>query len=160
MREPNQAIEFAADRAGAEAGDPDGRDWAPRWPGQVEFSTFLVLLVGLKHNQAPPETFQNQKNPTHGRPGFRFSWILDGIFVFVFMTIPRQPKPLKTQQVSNGSSVITRIVFSSRIWSNFSPCCGSASSSSCAADGKAGSSRSLAACRKAGSSSSLGACSF
>ena len=38
MREPNQAIEFAADRAGAEDGDPDGRDWAPRWPGRVDFS--------------------------------------------------------------------------------------------------------------------------
>ena len=80
------------------------------WTKISDFSGFLTDFLPLPKNtknQAPPKTSKNHKSPALGRPGLRFSSILDGILASIFHEISNSPKPRILQQVSSESSVFT-----------------------------------------------------
>ena len=86
-----------------------GRPGSRAPPLDLHFPLLDPLLADRKCTKNPPpqKASRNLKISSLGRPRLDFSSILQAIVAPIFHENSEQPKTLKTQQVSNGSSVIT-----------------------------------------------------
>ena len=91
-------------------GETQNYSFFDHWRSRVVF--FLIFDPLFAHRefmkkQPPQKAPRNLKISTLGCPRLDFSSILGTFLASIFMKTLRQPKPLKTQQASNGSSAIT-----------------------------------------------------